>query len=107
MATPKLNGKHGELITKMYAKIGVLGNDIANIKDSQKDLKKEVSKIHESITDLKISATGASEKIKAVSDDLDEHKKDHNRSFGKTIAILGVVATFISILVSLLIGYIR
>ena len=104
MKTPKLNGKHGEMITQMYGKIGVLLTDVSNIKDSQKEMKRDISKIHDSITDLKVNTRGYDERLSAVSEDLDNHKKDHHRSFGKLIAILGVIATFVSIAVSVIIG---
>ena len=107
MAAPKLNGKHGELITKMYAKVGVLGNDMVNIKDSQKDLKKEVSKIHESITDLKVNTKGYAEKLKAVSDDLDEHKDEHRRLTSRILTIVGIITTVISMAVAAVIEFFK
>lgn len=107
MAAPKLNGKHGEMITQMYGKIGVLLTDVANIKDTQKEMKSEISKIHDSVTDLKVSTKGYSEKIKAVSDDLDEHKKEHQRMFGKVIGIRGVIATVLSLAVSMIFNWFK
>lgn len=107
MAAPKLNGKHGEMITQMYGKIGVLLTDVANIKDTQKEMKGEISKIHDSVTDLKVNTKGYSEKIKTVTDDLDEHKKEHQRMFGKVIGILGVIATVLSLAVSMIFNWIK
>ena len=107
MATPKLNGKHGEMITKMYGKIGVLLTDVVNIKDFQKEMKKDMTRIHDNITDLKVSTKGYSEKIKAVTDDLDEHKKEHQRMFGKVVGILGVIAAVLSLAVSVIFNWIK
>ena len=107
MAAPKLNGKHGEMITQMYGKIGVLLTDVANIKDCQKYMKKDISKIHDNITDLKVNTKGYSEKIKAINDDLDEHKIEHQRMFGKVIGILGVIATVLSLAVSVIFNWIK
>jgi septal ring factor EnvC (AmiA/AmiB activator) len=102
MPVPKLNGKHGELITKMYGKIGVLITDVANIKDSQKELRKDVSKIYDSITELKVNTKGSAEKLKALSDDLDEHKKEHERLFSKVLGIIGIITTIVSLAVSVI-----
>jgi uncharacterized coiled-coil DUF342 family protein len=103
MKTPKLNGQHGEMITQMYSKIGILINDVSNIKDSHKELKKDISVIQESITDLKVNTKGYSENLNSVKCELDEHKKEHNRIVGRIIAIFGIIATFISITVSFVI----
>ena len=107
MTTPKLNGKHGELITKMYAKVGVLINDVNHIKESHKELKKNISDVQVSIIDLKVSTKGYAENLFGVRQDFNEHKKDHNRAIGRLIAILGLVATFVSIAVSVVFALFR
>jgi len=107
MASPKLNGKHGEMITQMYGKIGVLINDVTNIKDSQKEMKADISKINDNVTDLKVNTKGYSEKIKAVSVDVDEHKKEHDKMFGKVLGILGIITTVVSLIVSAIFNFIK
>jgi uncharacterized protein YoxC len=107
MASPPLNGKHGEMITQMYAKIGVLINDVSNIKDGQKEMKNDISKIHDNVTDLKVQTKGYSEKIKAVSDDICEHKKEHDKAFGKVIGVLTIVTTIVSAIVSLVFNFFK
>lgn len=102
MASPKLNGKHGEMIVEMYGRTEALVSDLSNIKETQKELRKEVSDIHSSITDLKVSTKGYSENLSAVKCELEEHKKEHHQSFGRLMAILGIIATFISIAVSVI-----
>lgn len=103
MKTPKLNGQHGEMITQMYSKIGVLINDVSNIKESQKELRKDISVIQDNIIDLKVNTKGYAENLNSVKCDLDEHKKEHNRIVGRIIAIFGIIATCISIAVSFII----
>ena len=107
MTSPKLNGKHGEMITKMYARIGVLINDVAHIKESHVELKEDISSIQESMTDLKVSTKGYAENLHSVRKDLEDHKNDHNRAMGRLIAILGLVATFVSIAVSVVFALLK
>ncbi len=107
MASPKLNGKHGEMITQMYVKIGVLINDVTNIKDGQKEMKADISKINDNITDLKVNTKGYSEKIKTISDDMEEHKKEHDKMFGKVLGILGIITTIVSLIVSAIFNFIK
>ena len=100
MKNPKLNSQHGEMITQMYTKIGVLINDVSNIKESHKELKKDISVIQDSITDLKVSTKGYAENLSSVKCELDEHKKEHNRVISRIIAIFGIIATFVSLAVT-------
>jgi len=95
------------MITLMYGKIGVLITDVANIKDSQKEMKSDISKINDNIIDLKVNTKGHSEKIKSVSDDLCEHKKEHDKMFGKVLGILGVITTIVSLVVSAIFNFIK
>ena len=102
MASPKLNGKHGEMIVEMYGRTEALVSDLSNIKETQKELKKEINDIHSSITDLKVNTKGYAENLRNVKCELEEHKKEHHQSFGRLMAILGIIATFVSIAVSVI-----
>jgi len=86
----------------MYGQIGVLITDVANIKESQKELKEDIAQIHESVTDLKISAKGSAEKLRAVSAALDEHKRAHERLFSRVLGIIGIITTIVSLAVSVI-----
>jgi len=84
----------------MYGKIGVLINDVSNIKESHKKLKKDINVIQESITDLKVNTKGYAENLNSVKCELEEHKKEHNRVVGRIITIFGIIATCISVAVT-------
>ena len=107
MANPRLSGKCTEMITEMHGRTEVLIADMSNIKDGQKELRKELGDIRSSITDLKVSTKGYAENLQNVKCEFEEHKKEHQQSFGRIIAILGIVATFISIAVSVLFNLFR
>ena len=107
MVSPRLNGKHGEMIVEMYGRTEALVSDLSNIKETQKELKKEINDIYSSITDLKVSTKGYSENLRAVKCEFEEHKKEHHQSFGKIIAVLGIIATFVSIAVSVIFNHFR
>lgn len=95
------------MITKMYTRIGILINDVAHIKEIHTELKKDISNIQDSITDLKVSTKGYAENLYSVRKDFEEHKNDHNRAMGRLIAILGLVATFVSIGVSVVFALLK
>ena len=107
MPSPKIDAKCAELITDMHSKTEVLISDISNIKESQKELRKEFGDIRESITDLKVCTKVYAESLQNVKCELEEHKKEHNQAFGKILAVLGVVATFISITITLIFNHFR
>ena len=102
MPSQKIDAKCAALITEMHSRTEVLVSDLSNIKDSQKELRKEVGDIRESITDLKVSTKVFAEALQNVKCEFEEHKKEHQQSFGKTMAVLGVIETFISIAITVI-----
>jgi len=107
MSNPKLSGRCADMITEMHGRTEVLISDVSNIKESQKELRKEFSDIRSSITDLKVSTKGYAENLQNVKCEFEEHKKEHQQSFGRIIAVLGIIATFVSIAVSVIFNHFR
>ncbi|GEM_PF-3405083 len=107
MPSPKIDAKCAEMIAEMYSRSQVLVSDMSNIRESQKELRKEFGDIRESITDLKVSTKGYAENLQNVKCEFEEHKKEHNQSFGRIIAVLGIIATFVSIAVSVIFNHFR